>query len=75
MIKNKGLFYKALVAKGYFLPSEKSPIITIEFLRGVREGDIFCPKLGEMRFLPCNYPPANSIINGAVVIMIEQHNF
>ena len=45
VIKNKALFYRALVAVGYFLPSEKSSVITVEFLKEVREGSCYCPKI------------------------------
>ena len=40
---SKLAFYKAMQRNGWFLPSFKSAIITMEYMTKVRSGSLFCP--------------------------------
>ena len=57
LVRTKKHFYKALEANGWFLPKFSSSIVTLEFLQEVRNGEVWCPKLVEIKFLPCPCPP------------------
>ena len=45
-ITGKRDLYYATIRHGYYLPSFKSSIITEDYINGVIEGRIYCPKIG-----------------------------
>ena len=49
LIRNKPQFYDALRAIDWHLPTLKSPICTVDFLKKVRSEEIFCLKTPDVR--------------------------
>ena len=41
--------HRLMKADNWYLPSENSSLVTVEFLRDVRNGKVFCPKASEIR--------------------------
>ena len=58
-IKNTKHLYNACIQNGFYLPSLKNAFVTQKLLMEVFRGECFCPKLQDMRFLPCFKPPTN----------------
>ena len=44
LVKTKEHLYKAMIRNRWFLPSYKSSIITQDYIKGVREEKVWCPK-------------------------------
>ena len=59
LIKSKEHFHKACVANDFFMPDGKASICTMDFLKDVRAKNCWVPKLSEMSFRACVYPPTN----------------
>ena len=38
----------AMQRKGWLMPKLNSPLCTLKFMDGVREGRIYCPKVGDL---------------------------
>ena len=58
LIRSKSNYYKALVALGFFLPSEKSAMCTLAWLKEVRKGSCYCPRVEELKMRPRLSPPS-----------------
>ena len=39
---------RAMQRKGWLMPKLNSPLCTLKFMDGVREGRIYCPKVGDL---------------------------
>ncbi len=64
LVANVSTLYDATVRNGWYLPKQKSSLITSEYLEAVRQGKFYCPKYGEIKMLPCpNPPPKEMLIN------------
>ena len=46
---------------GFFLPKTKA-FRTVEYLQGVLDGSIYCPKFDELKLRPCPKPPTKILI-------------
>ena len=49
MIKTKDHLYKAMVRNRWYLPNYKSSILTQDYMKGIRDGKIWCPKYDDLR--------------------------
>ena len=59
---SKSALREASTRNGIFLPVSKQ-IVTLDYMQGVRKGQYFCPKYGEIRLKPCPVPPTRNEIN------------
>ena len=50
-------YYIAMIRNGWKLPSEKSAVITLEYMNAVRNKAVWCPTFEECRLAPCPVPP------------------
>ena len=71
LVRGKSNYYKALVALGFFLPSLKSTICTLEWLKEVRRGSCYCPRVEELKFRPCLNPPSVEELRKIIVDWIK----
>ena len=72
LIKQKSDYYKALERNGYRLPSIKHNIVTNEFLIGVRNGSIYCPKYDDLVLRPCPDPPTHTVVRDELVATLSR---
>ena len=56
-IRRRIHLHKALVGEGWFLPSQRSPICTIDFLNDVRYKRVAMVRYEELSVRPCVNPP------------------
>ena len=49
--------HRLMEADGWYLPSENSSIVTMEFLRDVRALRVLCPRITEVKLQACQHPP------------------
>ena len=61
-VKTKAELHEAMVRNGYYMPSYKSSLITISWMKGIRKGTIWCPKYEELRLRSCYSPPSKDLI-------------
>ena len=61
-VKTKAELHEAMVRNGYYMPSYKSSIITISWMKGIRSGTVWCPKYDELRLRSCYSPPSKDLI-------------
>ena len=47
----------------------------MNFLNEVREKKCFVPKIEDIKFKPCSYPPTNSILKDKVCKLIEMGDY
>jgi hypothetical protein len=67
IVNSKKSYYEACIRNGFFLPSFKSSLITMEYLIAVREKRILCPMHAEIRLRPCPVPPLKELILGEIL--------
>ena len=65
--------HRLMKADGWYLPSENSSILTIEFLRDVRSGKVLCPKTSDVRLRACAHPPKVETLISYLVIGLTSH--
>ena len=46
-----------MIRNGFYLPSIKSTIVTVDYMQNVRYKVIWCLMYGEIKLLPCPNPP------------------
>ena len=66
-VKTKEQTFNAMVRNRWFLPKLKSSIVTQDYIKGVREGKLWCPKYDHLKPLPCPDPPSKEILMEEVV--------
>ena len=59
-------FYDALSRHGFYLPSIKSGLVTIAYLKAVRAGNIWVPLTNDVRLKFCK-PPKKELILSAII--------
>jgi hypothetical protein len=75
-VKNKKQLYKAFLSNGFFLPlNEKNQFISMKMLKDIYTGKCHCPKLSEIKFQPCCYPPSQEFLRDEVCTIIENGDF
>ena len=57
LINTKKEMARAMRLNGYYIPSETSSILTIEYMHAVRAGKIWCPRFDMMNKRHCEFPP------------------
>ena len=62
VVNDKVTMYGALLRNQRWTPKLKEPIMTAEFMRGVKEGQYWLPKTDEIRLLNCADPPPKHVI-------------
>ena len=70
-VNGKQSLYAAMIANGYFLPGMGTSICTMTFMAAIRAGKLFCPKLKDVTFLPCAYPPSADYLRNTIIDMID----
>ena len=55
---------------GFFLPKTKA-FRTVEYLQGVLDGSIYCPKFDELKLRPCPKPPQKILILDEIVTILD----
>jgi len=58
LIADKKDFYNAMNLNGWHMPKLKTPLVTREFMNGVRYGQVYCPKKRAVKLAYCPDPPA-----------------
>ena len=71
--KNTSHLYKALVANGYFIPPLKNQFVTQKFLLEVFKDECHCPRVKDVRILPCLSPPTIAFLVDMIAGTIENH--
>ena len=71
VVKNSKDYHAALVRNGYRVPDLKSPLCTKQFLLQVRSGEVFVPKLVDLKISACPEPPTIKTIQDELVRVIE----
>ena len=56
-LPDKDAFWVQMTRSGWYLPSQTSSIISIDYLNDVLEGEIWVPKFDEVHIRPCVLPP------------------
>lgn len=56
-LKTRKDLARALRLNGYFVPSETSSIMTLEYMHKVRKQEYLCPKFDMMNRRHCEFPP------------------
>jgi hypothetical protein len=62
LIKEKQDYREALERNGIHMPNVDSSILTKEFMKEVRAGNIYCPKYDDLKVRPCPTPPPAKVI-------------
>ena len=66
LIANKAHFRELVIRYGYNLPHCQA-FCTVEYMHGVVNGDLYCPKFTESRVAPCPVRPKKEVILAEVV--------
>ena len=78
---SKKLLYSAMQRNGFYLPTYKSQLVTIEWLLRVKNRKIWCPMYVDVRLRPCPSQPgkvelleamANECINRNLPMPVEK---
>ena len=54
--------HRILETNGWYLPSETSGIVTLEFLRDVRDEKVLCPQITDIKLKACKHPPKVDVL-------------
>lgn len=54
---NYDSLYEMTVRNSYYVPARKCPFVTVNYLIGVKNGEVDCPKYAQIRRAPCPTPP------------------
>ena len=57
VVKNTKDYHAAMVRNGYRVPDLKSALCNKEFLMQVRSGEVYVPKIVDLKLSPCPEPP------------------
>jgi hypothetical protein len=71
LVSNREDYHYACVKNGFRMPSVKSPLCSIDFMKQVRAGTTWVPKLTEVKLAPCPNPPTVEEIRCELVRLIE----
>ena len=62
LMKNKAHFHEALVRNGFYLPSLRSGVCTMEYLIGVRDKHIWSLQYSGLKIKPCPQAPSKHVL-------------
>ena len=79
LINTKKEMARAMRLNGYYIPSETSSILTIEYMHSVRAGKICCPRFEMMNKRHCEFPPTmNELVDECLAVtkraQLEHHS-
>jgi hypothetical protein len=63
-----------LIRNLFYLPQFKSSLCNYDYLCGVKEGKIFCPKTTELRIRVCFTPPTKQVVIAAIMKLARAQN-
>ena len=66
-VHGKTTFQKAMVANGWFMPSDTSQLCTTTFMSEMRSGECYGFKLKDVTFMQCAYPPTNETLRNSII--------
>ena len=58
LVNNREDYHHACVKNGYRMPHVKSSLCTLQFMKEVRFGETWVPKLTDVKLAPCPNPPS-----------------
>ena len=65
--------HRLMKADNWYLPSENSSLVTVEFLRDVRAGKVMCPKASEIKLKQCAHPPKIELLIEFLISGLTAH--
>ena len=71
LVNNREDYHNACVKNGYRMPHVKSALCTLTFMKEVRAGLTWVPKLTDVKLAPCPNPPSLEEIRAELVRLIE----
>ena len=71
LVNNRFDYHNACVKNGYHKPNVKTALCTLEFMKEVRTGVNWVPKLTDIKLAPCPNPPSTDDIRPELVLFIE----
>jgi hypothetical protein len=71
LVNSREDYHYACVKNGFRMPAVKSPICSIIFMKEIRAGVTWVPKLAEVKLAPCPNPPSIEDIRNELVQLIE----
>jgi hypothetical protein len=74
-IQCKADLYEAVIRNGFYLPRPKSSIVTENYLVGVMDGTIWCPKAESIRLKLCPRPPPKNVLLDKFVKLMKSKNY
>jgi len=61
-IQNKRDLYEACERNGYYLPRQKTTMVTEDYMRQIIRGNAWCPLRAKITMLGCPRPPNKSVL-------------
>lgn len=61
-IQNKRDLYEACQRNGFYLPKQKTSMVTEEYMRQIIQGNSWCPLYKKLVLLPCPRPPSKAVL-------------
>jgi hypothetical protein len=58
----------------YFVPSKKSPFVTVDYLIKVKNKEVFCPRYEQIRLKACPTPPTKTQLLHACCSVQDDYN-
>ena len=71
LVNNREDYHNACVKNGFRMPHVKSSLCTLKFMKEVRTGETWVPKLTDVKLAPCPNPPSLEEIRAELVRLIE----
>ncbi len=68
-------FYDVMVRNQFFLPDESSTIITEEYLQGIVDGKIFCPRFQDIRLLAAPSLPTKDVLIAKLKLIAKERKW
>ena len=63
VVTDRLTYYDGMIRNGWLLPAPKQSICTLDFMQRVRKGEIYCPRVDEVKVPPvCITPPPKEIL-------------
>ena len=62
------------VRNQYFIPSKKSPFVTVDYLIQIKDKEVFCPLYSQIRMKACPTPPTKKELLTALCKVQDDRN-
>lgn len=73
-LPDREAFYDHLTRERYFLPSEKSSILTVRFMDSVYRGETYLPTIDDVRPIRVSKPPNKRLLQNELIQILSQMN-